>query len=512
MVESPGDLHEELERLRRERDLYRGISDLSRRDDLQPFLEDALDLVVRIAGARRGYIELFDVRDDDAPRFHFAKGIFDEQVEEIRAAFSRGIIGEALATGRTVALEDAQRSVYGARKSVQRNRTEAVLCAPIGASPPIGVVYLQDREKGGPFSEDDRRIVEDLARALTAPASRLIANEHRFDEADPTAGFRAKLHDGARTIVGRSRALARALERVPAAAKRNIGVLLGGETGTGKSELARLIHLSSPRREGRFVQVNCSDLTPDKLPMMLFGVEKRTFTEVDEQIGRIELAEGGTLFFDEIGDLPLDSQVKLNTFLDTFEYVRLGSTKARRADVRIICATHRDLQEMIHKKEFRLDLYFRLCAYLIRLPSLDERKEDVPLIAEALLDRFAAEDGARRPGFSDEAVLALRSHAWRGNIRELFQRVRSAFIEVDELDDPTALIEPRHLFPDPETSSLAFDGLGMQEATRRARKLQIEKALRETGGNKKKAAKLLGIARSNLYRLMEELQIDGKSD
>ena len=502
----------EVERLRRERDLYRDLLDLGRRDDIEPLLEGALDLVVRLAGARRGYIELFEDRDEeDAPRFLVARGCYDEDVDEIRAALSQGIMAEAIATGRTITLESAQLDPrVRKRRSVQRNRTEAVLCAPIGASPPIGVVYLQDRDGPGPFTEDDRRIVEDLARHLAVLANRLLACERCFEGADPTRPFRGKLHRGAAGIVGRSRALARVLERIShVAPRRNIGVLLGGPSGTGKTELARLLHDSSPRAGAPFVALNCASLSQEHVELHLFGVEKRTFTEVDERPGKIEAAEGGTLFLDEIADLPLASQAKLLTFLDHTEYTRIGSTRTRKADVRVVAATNADLPRLVESKAFRADLYYRLCVVQVPVPALDERPEDVPLLAEHLCGRVAAEESVPRLPLSTSAHRALAGARWPGNIRQLYKCIQAAMVYA--AGEQASAIEPRHLFPD-EGEDASPEPLTMQDAARRLKKHQVERALDEAGGNVKKAAELLGVSRSHIYNLITSFGIERKKD
>jgi len=512
VVDTSADPASELERLRRERDLYRDLLELGRRDDMEPFLEGALDLLVRLSGAKRGYIELFEDRDDeDAPRFLVAKGCYDEQVEEVRAAMSKGIMAQAITTGRTINLESAQLDPEIRKlKSVRTNNTQAVLCAPIGTSPPVGVVYLQDRARPGPFSEDDRRIVEDFAGHLAMLATRLLVSERRFEGDDPTAPFRARLKGGAARIVGRSRALARVLEQVARAApRRNMGVLLGGPTGTGKTEIAKLLHDSSPRASGPFVAMNCAHLTDEHADLRLFGVEGRVFTSVDARPGCIETAEGGTLFLDEIGDLPLGSQAKLLTFLDSKEYARIGSTKIRRADIRIVSATHHDLRKMVEDKTFRADLYYRLCVVQAAVPSLADRRADIPLIAEHFCGRIAEEEDVPRPTISAEAMRALQKADWPGNIRQLYKCIQAATIQADE-GDGAAVIEPRHLANDDPDSPSADGVETMQAAGRRLKKQQVEKALAETGGNVKQAASRLGITRSWIYELMNEFGIERK--
>jgi Nif-specific regulatory protein len=226
--------------LRAERDLYRKLLDLGSKDDLEAFLHEALSLILQISTATRGYLELRDEAcPDDRGLWWIATGLSDADVAETRAAISRGVVAEALATGRTIvsasALDDPR---FDSRESVKANRIEAVLCAPIGTDPPFGVLYLQDRREPGPFSEDDRARAELFAHHLAPLADRLLLRHRERDANDPTRPYRATLQLGA--FAGRSDAIARLLRDIAAASPRKIAILLTGASGTGKTYLARI--------------------------------------------------------------------------------------------------------------------------------------------------------------------------------------------------------------------------------------------------------------------------------
>jgi transcriptional regulator with PAS, ATPase and Fis domain len=289
--------------------------------------------------------------------------------------------------------------------------------------------------------------------------------------------------------------------------------LLLGETGTGKEEMARHIHRLSNRSQGQFLAVNCGAIAQALAESELFGHEKGAFTGASaSRLGAFESAEGGTLFLDEIGDLPLALQVKLLRVLQERAVVRVGSTVSHSIDVRIIAATHRDLAAEIKAGRFREDLFFRLNILELRLPSLRQRRTDIPLLARALLERTAKRLGLRIRGFSEEALAALCAWDYPGNVRELANVIERILVLRDpgepsliDRDDVRAAFggEMR-----PSTNHASSDDETLLESVMRVERASIESALRRARGVKSQAARLLGISRPTLDKKIAELGID----
>ncbi|GAB5347716.1 PEP-CTERM-box response regulator transcription factor [Alteriqipengyuania sp. 357] len=293
--------------------------------------------------------------------------------------------------------------------------------------------------------------------------------------------------------------VARTIERV---ANTDASVMLLGASGTGKELLARGLHDASPRREGRFIAINCAAIPENLLESELFGHEKGAFTgAVKTTEGKIECAHGGTLFLDEVGDIPLPLQVKLLRFLQERTIERIGGRKPIPVDTRIVCATHRDLDTMIANQTFREDLYYRLAEIVVPIPTLAERAGDAALLARAFLTRFAAEMNPQVKGFAPDAMAALDAHDWPGNVRELENRVKRAVIMADgklvsaeDLDLKTAEME--------DAAPLNLKG-----AREQVDRQVIRKALARTEGNISGSAKLLGVSRPTLYDLLKQYDL-----
>jgi two-component system NtrC family response regulator len=293
--------------------------------------------------------------------------------------------------------------------------------------------------------------------------------------------------------------LAKTIERV---ADTDVSVMLMGASGTGKELLARALHDASRRRDRPFVAINCAAIPETLLEAELFGYEKGAFTgAVKSTEGKIELAEGGTLFLDEIGDVPVALQVKLLRFIQERVIERLGGRRQIDVDVRIVCATHQDLEGMIAEGRFREDLWYRLAELVLKVPPLAERSGDTLLLARHFLRRFAKE--MRRPArsFTPEAIAVMSSWSWPGNVRELENRVKRAVIMAEG-----KLIGPQDL-------DLEGDGEGGPINLRAVREVADRKAIRHaiarTDGNISSAAKLLGISRPTLYDLMKQYDFHG---
>ena len=276
-------------------------------------------------------------------------------------------------------------------------------------------------------------------------------------------------------------------------------VLLQGETGTGKELIAQAIHQNSDRPRGPFVPVHCAALPANLLESELFGHEKGAFTgAAEKRVGRFEAADKGTLFLDEIGEIDSSTQVKLLRFLETMTIERLGSMKPIEVDARLVCATNRNLAEMISKGEFRDDLYYRLNVVSIQLPALRDRTEDVSLLTQHFLRQFAKENGFDAPIATDSAMAVLRSYHWPGNVRELRNFCENMVVlkrgkEITEYDLDPRFSDPLDLKP---TEVSQGSALSVEENEKRL----LRNALVRSGGNRTKAAELMGISRRTLHR------------
>jgi two-component system, NtrC family, response regulator HydG len=315
--------------------------------------------------------------------------------------------------------------------------------------------------------------------------------------------LRARLDElqGAGSIIGTSPVMLRTLELVRQVAPSTATVLIQGESGTGKELIADAIHHGSPRREQAFVKVNCAALPEHLLESELFGHERGAFTgAVARKEGRFELADGGTLFMDEIGDISAAMQGKLLRVLQSGEFERVGGTRTLKADVRVVAATNTDLAALVREKRFREDLYYRLNVITIHLPTLRDRREDIPLLAHHFLRRYAAKNVKTLGGFTEEAMDLLQTYAWPGNVRELENAIeRAVVLTRSDLITPGDLPETL-LRSDQAARHLVISiGTPLEDVEDRL----IDETLRYTKGDKTLAAKLLGIATRTIYRRMK---------
>ena len=289
--------------------------------------------------------------------------------------------------------------------------------------------------------------------------------------------------------------ICRLVEKV---APTNVTAMLLGESGTGKEVFAQAIHDLSPRGDKPFVAINCAAIPENLLESELFGHEKGSFTgAIRQQKGKVEVADTGTIFLDEVGDMPPAIQAKLLRFLQERTFERIGGRQSIPVDVRVICATNQNLEEMIAAGTFREDLYYRLSEMVINIPPLRDRSGDAELLAQAFLQRFAADQGKSIRGFSREALAAIGSYSWPGNVRELENRVKRALI----------MAEGNRVTPE-DLDLQAVEGdaeiLNLAKAREEAEKREIPRALSRAEGNITQAAKLLGISRPTLYDLMRQ--------
>ncbi|MBV8482439.1 MAG: sigma-54-dependent Fis family transcriptional regulator [Verrucomicrobia bacterium] len=341
---------------------------------------------------------------------------------------------------------------------------------------------------------------------------RRAINGQRLEQENQELKQQVDQRFGLENLIGESPAMHRILETIRQVAPTRATVLILGESGTGKELIARAIHNLSNRNKTRFIAFNCSAFSPQLVESELFGHEKGAFTGASERrIGRIEQAAGGTLFLDEIGEIDGNVQVKLLRALDPGVFERVGGNQTIKTDIRLIAATNRDLARLVSEKKFREDLYYRLNVVQIRVPPLRERKEDIPLLANAFLKEISQRDNKTFRPLSPEAMEALLRYDWPGNIRELKGAIDSGV---------TLAIGPQVTLPDLllTISEARFSGsAGIDEKAGQMNLHNNEmrlilRALEETRGNRTEAAKKLGISRRTLHRRLKELNLTTSED
>jgi Nif-specific regulatory protein len=485
----------------RERDLYRQLLELGLHTEVEPFLQDALMLLIQIAGARRAAIKLWDRREPTEEALYSLEVGFDDQT---KLAASRSVIAETFGRGKVVATGSAMNDPrFQGSGSVRAQAIEAVLCVPIGWPRIVGVLYLQDRVTPGAFTKEDEARALTFARHLSAFVDRLLLRRRHRE--DPTAELRRTLRaDG---FVGRSAAAAHLLQQVALVGPLQVGLLITGPSGSGKSQMARLIHDNGNRAQGPFVEVNCGAIPETLVESELFGAAAGAHATANRRLpGKVAAAEGGTLFLDEIGDLPHRAQAALLQLLQSKTYYPLGSATPVRANIRVIAATNADLAAAVAEQRFREDLYHRLNVFPVRMPALSERRQDIPLLAVQLCRRACELNDLPVLELSPEALRAVEEADWPGHVRELAHAVEVAAIRARGDGSPT--IERRHVFPDqPGPTTDPVEETSFHAATRRFQERLVREALEQTAGNVSAAARQLSLTRAHLYNLMANFGI-----
>ncbi|MFI5118818.1 MAG: sigma 54-interacting transcriptional regulator [Thermoanaerobaculia bacterium] len=469
--------------------LYDVSRSLTAAREEKALLEEILARAVPVLDAARGFAAAFE----DAEGSGTAASLGLSPEPDVLAVSSDPFVLD-LARAKT-ALSRGEETVLG-------RAVESVAGVPLlGGGRVLGVLVVLDREARGPeapsFDEEDRRFLVSLA-GLVAPtldAARrfraLAADLDRLREENRSLKGSLGVDE---ILVGDSPAMRRVKELVARAAASRVNVLVTGESGTGKELAAKLLHAGSPRREGPFLALNCAAVPESLLESELFGIERGVATGVEARLGKFELASGGTIFLDEIGDTPLAIQAKLLRVLQEREIERLGGRTKVPVDVRVISATHQDLPTEIRAGRFREDLFYRLRVVEIRMPALREHREDIPRLAGHFLARIAARDGRRTPTLSRDAVKALLDYPFPGNVRELENLLEGAvaLVSGDTIEAADLQFGIAREGPD-ELRLASADLRGVESA-------HIRRVLAQVKGNKSRAAKLLGVSRRTLYR------------
>jgi len=464
--------------------------------ELDEAMGSLLDAAVTLTGGRNGYLL---VMSDGGIQREFESGQGASQAQ----AFSRSLANQAVHEQRTLTGADVlANEELQAMQSVKNLRVRSAVCSPFhSAGGTKGAIYVEHPGRAGVFSEQDKEALEVLADQAAIAVDRMLREEAMRRELttskrDLVVATRSSRRNRAQ-LLGDSAPMRALRTEIDKLANLDLAILIQGETGTGKELVARALHDRGNRKKGPFVAENCSALPAELMERELFGHVEGAFTGADrERPGLLELANGGTLFLDEVGDMPAALQVKLLRALQEQTIRRVGGSEEIQLDIRMVSATHRNLREMVKSDEFREDLFFRLAAVEVRVPTLRERKGDIELLATHFITRNS-QHGAKPPELSATAKAALNSYSWPGNVRELEHVIARAILlcEDGESIDLQLPADPASGAPEADGIPPTPELITLKEAEKRA----IKTAIALHGGDKTKAAKALGVSRTALY-------------
>lgn len=501
-VVSSGDASESLGRelvsVRKLFDFSERLMTLQSTDEL---LSALLDGVIDVTSARRGALLLIDPADgDNAPlRMRAARNVEREAMQDVEGAISDSIVRHVVEKKMPLIVSDAVNDTFfGSSESVVALRLSSVMCAPlINQGEVMGVLYVGNDEVVHLFT---RQQLETLT-VFAAQASLLLQNAFLLSalRADK-AKLSAELQDQRLgEIIGACPSMVEVFRKVQKVAATDISVLITGETGTGKELIARELHRLSNRSEGPFVTVNCGAIPENLMESEMFGHVRGAFTgAVASRPGRFQQAHKGTLFFDEVGELPLQLQVKLLRAIQERVVHRVGDGRPEKCDIRIVAATNRDLEEMVRLEKFREDLYYRLNVVNLWLPPLRERGEDVFIVAKALLSKYADEANSSVRGFAPAAMSAMRKYDWPGNIRQLQNRIKKALVMCD-----SALISADDLDLGGDNQPVIVP---LEKAKEDFQRRYVFEILERNNGNRTQTARDLGVDPRTVFRYLEREQ------
>ncbi|NTV52101.1 MAG: sigma 54-interacting transcriptional regulator [Candidatus Firestonebacteria bacterium] len=476
--------------------------------DLNEMLRGILQLLSEKRKLDRGTITLLDEKTGMLS-ISVAHGLSPKAQELGRYRVGEGITGRVVQNGRSVIIPDIRQDSRflnrtGAR-NIKSDRQVAFLCVPIKSEGhTIGALSVDKEHEGGAHSLDDDLRILKIMIPMVAQAIKLNrrVEQDRRVLRDENLRLKQDLKGkfNIQNMVGNSNAMQEVYRLIEQVADSPSTVLIRGESGTGKELVANGIHYASPRASKPLIKVNCNAFPETLLESELFGHEKGAFTgALERKIGRFEWADGGTLFLDEIGDFPINLQVKLLRVLQTREFERLGGRETIKVDVRIIAATHKNLEEAIQQRTFREDLYYRINVFPIYLPPLRERKDDIMLLADHFLEAYAKLNHKKIVRISTPAIEMLTSYHWPGNVRELENCLERAVLVCDN-----EVIRSEHLPPSLRMAgneSALTAGSLVEIVGNKERELIID-ALKRNRGFQKRAAAELGLTeRIFNYRL-----------
>lgn len=465
------------------------------------YIEQALNLVTEIVEARLGYIEFYDCKGE---RCWAVSHCDIEDVKSIRSQISGTIISEAIATGKTIITPSAiLDDRFNQANSVITGKIESVLCSPIKCDELDGIIYLQG-DLSGLCDRENVDEAELFSQYIQPMLKRL---KYNILKTSPEEDLRI-MYD-LDEVIGSSPSFKKVLNEAMTIAPLDVCLLLNGETGTGKTHIAKVIHKNSSRKHNAFIHINCANIPEALFESELFGATKGAFSgAISDMKGKVMSADGGTLFLDEISEMPISTQAKLLQFLEEGFYYPLGSDKTVKPDVRVILASNADFKKRIETGAFREDLFHRIATFPIIVPPLRERVIDLkPLIDYFTVD-LAKKLNFEDYEFSESCIHYMKSYEWPGNIRELQNKIQQGLIKAKI--DRSTLIKTSHLFND-SSNQVEFDEdpgeTSFSQEKTKWEKHFIAEQLGKHRWNVTRTAASLKMSRSHLNRLIKEYSI-----
>ncbi len=474
--------------------------------DVRVLLTEILESATRLVGGEASSLLLVD-QGSNKLYFEIALGSKGTDVKKFSLNMGEGIAGWVAEHNTPLLVADVDKDprFFADISKKIRFPTTSILAVPMRVNDRcVGVIELVNKKDGGTFTQEDL----EWAEIFSTQAAITLQNARSFQKARDEIG---RLRDqvagggGFHSFIGSSRVIQEKLEIVRRVAAADSTVLLLGESGVGKELFAEQIHLHSRRRDKPFIRVSCAALPEALLESELFGHVKGAFTDAGgARLGRFSLADGGTIFLDEIGELPLSLQSKLLRVLQSRTFEKVGSSETVTVDARIVAATNRDIEKAVAAGTFRSDLYYRLNVLPLLIPPLRERTEDIGELARFFLERFNRETNKQIRGFSDEAMEAMHAYSWPGNVRELENAVERAVVMAR---GDSIAVEDLLLPGLGGGSSDVFSGKPLREALNLFKKRFLTATLQKHRWNQTAAARELGIQRTYLTKLIKDLEI-----
>ena len=466
--------------------------------EIRASLPRVLEILSEAFGALNGAILLAD-EEGKGLRIEAGRGLSKQAAERAHYKAGEGINGRVLMSGKAVVLPQASQEPLfldrtGVLKEQKRKKTElSFFCVPIfldqKTAGTLCLTVPYDRHRD--FDRDTKllQIAASMVGLAMKVAKLVAADRQRLVEENQQLRLELRERYDLRHLIGHSHAMQRVYEAVAQAAPSSTTVLIRGESGTGKELVAHALHYNSPRAEKPFIKVSCGALPENLIESELFGYEPGAFTDARHQKkGRFELAHGGTLFLDEVGELSPATQVKLLRVLQEREFERLGGVSPVKVDVRLLAATHRDLESAVKAGTFREDLYYRLQVFEVFMPPLRERQADILLLADHFVEKVAAAQGKDVRRISTSAIDMLAAYHWPGNVRELENAIERAILVCEG-----GVIHAHHLPPSLQTAEVSgtLPGTGLGDAVAAFERDLLQDALKSARGNRSRAARLL---------------------